>query len=599
LCDVIFDEGGQAPVERVSFEHNDANEPLQPQTTSHSPNSTSTAVRPKRNTHAPTRDDDNRYTITSYSPRKSIDEHTSVAQSNITSNLKTYAEAMSRPDAAQWEMACADEMRAFEHMGVYEVVLHPAGQKTVGSKWVFCIKRRPTGEIQKYKARIMAQGFTQIEGIDYDKTFAPVAKLTSIRTILAIAAKLNLEVQQMDIKSAYLNAKLEEEIYMAPPPGLDMPDRMVLRLVKAVYGMKQGGQMWYQDICATLEEMGYTHLESDHAVFIRVRDGTFSIIALYVDNISMASNDLNAIEQDKVKLKQKYQMTDLGDISWILSMRITHDCKKGTIAVSQQQYTEDVLQKFSKADIHPISTPALANEHLIKLDSPKIDTKSYQRAVGALMYLTLGTRPNLSYAIGVLGRYSANPGPDHQCALDRVFKYLRATSDCGLVFQRGTEKGLTLEGYADADWASNLNDRWSTLGYVFMLASAAVSWSLKKQTSVALSSTKAKYISGAHAAKELIWLRQLLARLSFAMNSPMTLLIDNQSAIAIAKNPAHHERTKHIEVRYHFLKKKVEEKEIELKYVPTTEQPTDTMTKGLSHEKHELFVGQMGLRRLG
>jgi Reverse transcriptase (RNA-dependent DNA polymerase) len=151
-----------------------------------------------------------------------------VAQSDITSDPKTYAEAMSHPDATQWEMVCADEMCAFEHMGMYEVIPHPTGRKIVGSKWVFCIKRGPTGEIQKYKARIVAQGFTQIEGIDYNETFAPVAKLTSICTILAIAAELNLEVQQMDVKSAYLNAKLEEEIYMVPPPSLNTPNRMVL-----------------------------------------------------------------------------------------------------------------------------------------------------------------------------------------------------------------------------------------------------------------------------------------------------------------------------------------------------------------------------------
>jgi hypothetical protein len=175
---------------------------------------------------------------------------------------------MSCPDTTQWEMACANEMHAFKHMGMYEVIPHPAGQKIIRSKWVFCIKHGPTGEIQKYKARIVAQGFTQIEGIDYDETFTPVAKLTSIHTILAITAKLNLEVQQMDVKSAYLNMKLEEEIYMAPPPGLNTPNGMVLRLVKAVYGTKQGGHMWYQDICAMLKEMGYAHLESDNAVFI-------------------------------------------------------------------------------------------------------------------------------------------------------------------------------------------------------------------------------------------------------------------------------------------------------------------------------------------
>jgi hypothetical protein len=256
-----------------------------------------------------------------------------------------------------------------------------------------------------------------------------------------IATKLNLEVQQMDVKSAYLNVKLKEEIYMAPPPGLDTPDGTVLQLVKAVYGTKQGGRMWYQDICAMLEEMGYTHLESDNTVFTQVCNGTFSIIALYVDDISMASNDLNAIEQDKVKLKQKYQMTDLGDIFWILGMRITRDRNKGTIMLSQQQYVEDILQRFGKADIRLISTPALANKHLLKLDAPEIDAKSYQCAIGALMYLTLGTRPDLSYAVGVLSCYSANPGPDHQHALDRVFKYLHATNNRGLVFQRGTAKG--------------------------------------------------------------------------------------------------------------------------------------------------------------
>ena len=246
--DVVFDEGGHAPVERVNFEPNNAaKEPHQPHFT----------TRPKCTTHAPTRDDDDRYTITSYGPQKRTPERAEVAQSETTVDPRTYAEAMSHPDAVQWEMACADEMHAFEHMGVYEVVPRPEGRKVVGSKWVFRIKRGPTGEIQKYKARIVAQGFTQVKGIDYDETFAPVAKLSSICAILAIAAELNLEVHQMDVKSAYLNAKLEEEIYMAPPPGFDIPDSMVLKLVKAVYGTKQGGRMWYQDIRATLENMGY------------------------------------------------------------------------------------------------------------------------------------------------------------------------------------------------------------------------------------------------------------------------------------------------------------------------------------------------------
>ena len=214
--------------------------------------------------------------------------------------------------------------------------------------------------------------------------------------------------------------------------------------------------MWYQDICTTFKNMGYKRLESDHAVFIHSCKGLISTITLYVDDISMTGSDLETIEKDKDKLKEKYQMTDLGEISLILGMRVTRDREKGLITLSQQQYIEDLLERFGMSDVRPISTPALANEHLIKLDSPEIDVKSYQHAIGALMYLMLGTRPDLAYAVGALGRHAANLGPDHQRALDCVFKYLRATSDCGLVFEQGS--GITLVGYADADWASDVND---------------------------------------------------------------------------------------------------------------------------------------------
>jgi hypothetical protein len=192
-----------------------------------------------------------------------------VAHADATGDPRTYAQAMARTDAAEWEVACEAERRAFECMGLYEVVPRPKGRKVVGSKWVFRIKRGPDGEIQKYKARVVAQGFTQIEGVDYDETFAPVAKFASLRAILALAAEHNLEVQQMDVKSAYLNAELHDEIFMEPPPGFEVPDGMVLRLVKAVYSTKQGGRVWYDEIRDKLGAMGYRHTEADHAVFTR------------------------------------------------------------------------------------------------------------------------------------------------------------------------------------------------------------------------------------------------------------------------------------------------------------------------------------------
>jgi hypothetical protein len=428
---------------------------------------------------------------------------------------------------------------------------------------------RPDGAILKYKAHVVAQGFTQIEGIDYDETLAPVAKLASLRMILALAAELDLEVHQMDVKSAYLNGELKEEIYMKPPLGFDIPDGMVLKLVKALYGTKQGGRVWYENIRDTLRTMGYERTNADHAVFTRTHSGTLSILAIYVNDITMACKSLEVINQDKEKLKQYYEMTDLGEIAWILGIHVTRDRRAGWIALSQEKYALEVLERFGKSDVRPISTPMLANEHLAKIDSLEIEVQAYQRAVGALMYLMLGTRPDLAYTVAALGQHSACPGTDHQRALDRAFHYHRATSDWKLTFQRGAPNGTVLKGFVDADWASDVNDRKSTSGFVFMLAGGAVSWGSKKQSAVALLSTEAEYIAAAHAAKEVIWLRWLLLEQKQKIKKPTILYMDNQSAIAIARNPEFHDRSKHIKIRHHFLRQKVDDEELELEYVPT------------------------------
>jgi hypothetical protein len=246
-----------------------------------------------------------------------------VAQADTASNLLTDAEAMACQDAAKWDVACEDKRRSFERMGVYEIISCPKDRKVVGSKWVFQIKWGLEGSIQKYKACVVAQGFSQVEGLDYDQTFIPVAKFALFRAALAIAAKCDWEVHQMDVKATYLNGRLEEEIFMKPPPEFDIPEGMVLKLIKAVYGTKQGGQVWYEDIRQMLREMGYEHIKADHAVFIRNLNGVLSIIILYIDDITMAGDDLNVILQDKKALQQRYQMTDLGEISWILGIHVT------------------------------------------------------------------------------------------------------------------------------------------------------------------------------------------------------------------------------------------------------------------------------------
>jgi hypothetical protein len=397
------------------------------------PASAPPAGRPKRATCMPIRDDDPHYVISSYSRRKPAKHAKSAHLADV--DPRTYKEAMSRPDVAEWEVACQAEMRSFKHMHIYEVAPRPKNKNIVGSKWVFHIKWGPNGAILKYKARVVTQGFTQIEGINYDETFAPVTKLASLRTILAIAAELNLEVHQMDVKSAYLNGELKEDIYMKPPPGFDVPEGMVLKLVKALYGTKQGRRVWYENIRDTLKSMGYERTKADHAIFTRVCSNALSILALYVDDITMACKSLETINQDKERLKEHYEMTDLGELAWILGVHVTRDRHASWITLSQEKYALEILERFRKSDVHPISTPMLANEHLIKIDSPEVEVQPYQRTVGALMYLMLGTCPDLAYTIAALGQHSACPRIDHQHTLDRAFRYLRATSDWKLVFQ--------------------------------------------------------------------------------------------------------------------------------------------------------------------
>jgi Reverse transcriptase (RNA-dependent DNA polymerase) len=282
------------------------------------------------------------------------------------------------PDASTWEVACADELGTFNHMGVYKIVPRPERQKIVRSKWVFWIKRGPDGSIQKYKVQIIMQGFSQIEDIDFNETFAPVAKLTLLCTILALATEQDLEVYQMDVKSTYLNGTLSEEIFMEAPPGLKVPTGMVLCLKKAVYRTKQGSCVWYEDIRGTLHTMGYQRTEANHTIFTHTNDNILSIIALYIDDITMVSKDLNAINRDKKALKGHYQMSNLGEMSWILGIHMTRDQLAGWIALSQEKYINEVLQRFGKSDVHPISTPSLANEHLIKLTAPEVNAKLYQ-----------------------------------------------------------------------------------------------------------------------------------------------------------------------------------------------------------------------------
>jgi hypothetical protein len=313
----------------------------------------------------------------------------------------------------------------------------------------------------------------------------------------------------------------------------------------------------------------------------------------------MVLNSLDTICKDKGALKRAYQMSDLGEISWILRMHVMCNQSAGwtQITLSQERFIIDLLDCFNKSFICPILTPSLANQHLIKHPSPKSDVKYFQHAIGGLMYPMLGTCLNLPFSVTSLEHHSSSPGEEHLHTLNHVFHYLRATTDHKLVFQQGTPAGLELCRFVSTDWADGINNHKLVFRYVFMLAEAAISWSSKKQLSIVLSSTKAEYITGMHATKEAIWLQCLFSELwpGPSLSSPTTLLIDNQLAITIAHNPEFHDHTKHIEVCHHFLCQQYKAQTINLKYVPTNDQTTDILTKGLACKKHEHFTKQMGV----
>ncbi|TFY77555.1 hypothetical protein EWM64_g6458 [Hericium alpestre] len=323
-------------------------------------------------------------------------------------------------------------------------------------------------------------------------------------------------------------------------------------------------------------------------------DGTILYAAIYVDDIILISNSMDVLLEAKEALKHLFNMSDLGEVHWVLGLEVIHDRNARTITLSQCRYVEEILKCAGYSDACPIATPVLANEHMAKVDAPEVDVLTYQSGIGSLMYAMLGTRPDLAYTVGVLSQHTAKPGEAHQHALVHAFKYLRGTADYQLVFDG--KKPWELTGYVDADWAGDVNDRRSISGYTFLLAGGAISWSSKKQNTTALSSTEAEYIVATHAAKEATWLRTFLSKIGRPCKAATLLLMDNQSAMAIAWNPAFHARTKHIDMRYHFLREKVEAGAINLQYVPTGDQVADVLMKGLVKAKHNKFSEAMGMR---
>ena len=516
------------------------------------------------------------------------------ANSANTTEPTTYEEAVESPESEKWKKAMQSEYDSLMKNDTWKLVKLPENRDTIGCKWVFKIERNADGSIDRYKARLVAQGYTQKEGIDFEETFSPVARFTAIRTILAIANELNLEVHQMDGQTAFLHGKLSEEIYMEQPRGYEKSgnENLVCKLEKGLYGLKQASRCWFLTIDEFLQANSYKQCDGDRCVYLKTVEDKFLILALYIDDVILATNSQELLKSEKEKLMTRFAMKDLGEAKFCLGIQIIRKRKEGKMLLLQKSYLENLLEKFGMENSKPISTPQDLGMKLSKNEGEPIETNRYQAAIGGLTYAVCATRPDLAAALSSINQYSSNPSQEHWKAVKRVFRYIKGTLDYGLLYQSSQHGNVQLKGYVDADWGGTEN-RKSISGYLFTLGSNLVSWASKRQATTALSTTEAEYVAASSAVQKAVWLRLLLNSLGFKQGKPTTINEDNQGCIALSKNPKYHARTKHIDIKHHFIRDLVTANQIDLSYCASHKMVADIMTKPLPKEQFERFRNRM------
>ncbi|KAH9687838.1 hypothetical protein KPL70_014918 [Citrus sinensis] len=478
----------------------------------------------------------------------------SAAQGIEEDEPKTYTEAVSSKDSKKWVVAMDEEMRSLIKNHTWDLIPKPEKKKVVGCKWIYKIKEDIPGvEPLRYKARLVAKGFTQKEGIDFN---------------------------EMDVKTAFLHGELEEMIVMAQPRGYEDPAKAdyVCHLRKSLYGLKQSPRQWYLRFDKFMTENSFQRCSYDCCVYHKdLRDGGKIYMLLYVDDMLIACNYMDQIDEPKKQLKNTFEIKDLGAAKKILGVELLRDSKKGILKLSQHCYIKKVLERFEMVDSKPIQTPLSAHFRLSCNQCPRTEdekaemsTTPYLSAVGCLMYAMVLTRPNISHAVSVVSKYMANPGKEHWRAVKWILRYLSGTADYGLIYgaKRGTE--VDVEGYVDADYAGDLDKRRSLTCYLFTLSGCTINWKASLQSIVALSTTEAEYTAAAEAFKETIWLRGM----------------------------AHHEKTKHIDIKLHFVRLEVSKGVVKLLKVHTDDNLADMLTKAVPVAKLEFCMNSAGICRL-
>ncbi|KAH9650990.1 hypothetical protein KPL70_026576 [Citrus sinensis] len=532
----------------------------------------------------------------------------SVAQGIEEDEPKTYTEAVSSKDSKKWVAAMDEEMRSLIKNHTWDLIPKPAKKKIVGCKWIYKIKECiPEVEPLRYKARLVAKGFTQKEGIDFNEVFSPVVRHSSLRILLALVAVNDMHLEQMDVKTAFLHGELEEMIVMAQPRGYEDPDKAdyVCHLRKSLYGLKQSPRQWYLRFDKFMAENSFQRCSYDCCVYHKnLIDGDKIYLLLYVDDMLIACKHMDHIDVLKKQLKNAFEIKDLGAAKKILGVELLRDSKKGILKLSQHCYIKKVLERFEMVNSKPVQTPLSAHFRLSCNQCPRTEdekaemsTTPYSSAVGCLMYAMVLTRPDISHAVSVVSRYMGNPGKEHWRAVKWILRYLSGTADYSLIYglKGGTE--VDVEGYVDADYAGDLDKRRSLTGYLFTLSGCTINWKASLQSVAALSTTESEYTATAEAFKKAIWLKGMVTELGFEQRQ-VAVHCDSQSAICLSKNQVHHEKTKHIDIKLHFVRLEVSKGVVKLLKIHTDDNLADMLTKAVPAAKLEFCMNSAGIYRL-
>ncbi|GJS70037.1 putative ribonuclease H-like domain-containing protein [Tanacetum coccineum] len=499
------------------------------------------------------------------------------------------AKALEDPD---WVDAMQEEMQQFINQQVWKLVPLPVGKHAIGTKWILKNKRDARGIVVRNKARLVAQGHRQEEGIDYDEVFAPVARIEAIRLFLAFASYMGFLVYQLDVKSAFLYGEIEEEVYVTQPKGFEDPyfPKHVYRVVKALYGLHQAPRAWYARLSTFLLQHNYRRGTIDKTLFIKKDSRDIILVQVYVDDIIFGSTNKAWCDEFEVLMKGEFEMSAMGEMTFFLGLQVKQ--LPDGLFISQDKYVKDMLTKFDMESVRTATTPYEAAKTKLKDETdPPVNVHLYRSMIGSLMYLT-ASRPDIMFAVSACSRHQVTPLTSHLNAVKKIFKYLKGQPKLGLWYPK--DSPFQLEAYSDSDYAGSHGDRKSTTGGCQFLGRRLISWQCKKQTIVATSSTEAEYVAAASCCAQVLWIQNQL--LDYGFNFMNTkIFIDNQSTICIVKNPVFHQRTKHIEIRHHFIRDANEKNLIQVLKIHTDVNVADLLTKAFDGPRFAYLVVHIGM----